>query len=107
MPNRRQAVNGLPDRAWNLLRHGDSENRYDGDGSRLVGAVVLLAVNSGANRDWTRSLLADPQHPGGFAALRRRRDVDRWFDQGVVPGRGHGPVIAAGHRPPRRHASGH
>jgi DNA-binding MarR family transcriptional regulator len=79
MPNRRQAVNGLPDRAWNLLRHGDPENRYDGDGSRLVGAVVLLAVNSGANREWVRSLLADPQHPGGFAALRRRRDVDRWY----------------------------
>jgi DNA-binding transcriptional ArsR family regulator len=81
MPNRRQAVNGLPDRAWLLLRYGDTEDRYDGDGSRLVGAVVVMAVNSGANRDWVRSLLADPQHPGGFAALRRRRDVNEWFDR--------------------------
>jgi len=72
----------LPDRAWVLLRHGDLENRFDGDGSRIVGAVVLSAVNAGCNREWVRRLLKDPQHAGGFAALRRRRaNLDRWLDR--------------------------
>ncbi len=69
----------LSDRAMVLLRYGDTENRYDGDGSRIVGSIIVDAVNHGCQRDYIRRLLGDPQHKGGFASLRRRRNVDRWF----------------------------
>lgn len=72
----------LPDRALVLLRYGDLEGNFDGDGSRIVGSIVMTAVNTGCNREFVRSLLADPQHPGGFCALRRRRrNLDAWFDR--------------------------
>lgn len=62
-----------------LLRHGDTEGRYGGDGSRIVAAIVLNAVNRGLHPDRVRGLLVDPQHRGGFACFRRRRNLDRWF----------------------------
>lgn len=71
----------LSDKALLLLRHGDTEERFDGDGSRIVGSIVLDAVNRGLHRDYLRRLLKDPQHRGGFACFRRRRDLDRWLDK--------------------------
>lgn len=72
----------LSDRAMVLLRHGDVDGLYEGDGSRVVGSIVLDALNNGCQRDYVRRLLMDPAHKGGFACLRRRRgNLDAWFDR--------------------------
>ena len=71
----------LPDRALVLLRYGDVEGSFAKDGSRVVGSIVMSAVNAGCNREYVHRLLADPQHRGGFCALRRRRNLDAWFDR--------------------------
>lgn len=71
----------LPDRALVLLRYGDVEGSFAKDGSRVVGSIVMSAVNAGCNREYVHRLLADPQHRGGFCTLRRRRNLDAWFDR--------------------------
>ncbi len=65
-----------------LLVHGDTEGWYGGDGSRVVGAIMMDAVNNGCNPERIFQLLSDPQNKGGFASFRRKRpDPRRWFDQ--------------------------
>jgi DNA-binding MarR family transcriptional regulator len=65
-----------------LLVHGDTEGWYGGDGSRVVGAIVMDAVNNGCNPEGIFQRLSDPQNKGGFACFRRRRpDPRRWFDR--------------------------
>lgn len=65
-----------------LLRHGDTEGRFPGDGSRVIGSIVFDALNRGCQRDYILRLLKDPQHKGGFACLNGRRgDLDRWFER--------------------------
>jgi DNA-binding MarR family transcriptional regulator len=64
-----------------LLVHGDTEGFYDGDGSRLVGAIIMDAVNNGCNPEGIFQKLSDPQNKGGFTSFRRKRpDLRRWFD---------------------------
>jgi hypothetical protein len=70
----------LSHRALNLLRHGDVDGDFDGDGSRVIASILLDAVNRDVRPEYVRQLLANPQHKGGFACLRRHRgDLDRWF----------------------------
>lgn len=65
-----------------LLVHGDTEGFYDGDGSRLVGAIIMDAVNNGCNPEGIFQKLSDPQNKGGFTSFRRKRpDLRRWFDR--------------------------
>ena len=73
-------MSALADRYMVLLRHGDTEGAYGNDGSRMVGAIVLHAVNRKVPKETVFRLLANPQHRGGFAALRRHRNLERWFD---------------------------
>lgn len=71
----------LSDEYLVLLRHGDTERRFGGDGSRVVGAIVLHAVNNKVPKAGVYKMLADPQNKGGFTCLRRRRpNLERWFD---------------------------
>jgi hypothetical protein len=64
-----------------LLERGDIERKYDGDGSRIIGAIIMAAVQNGCDRDWIFGLLNDPRNKGGFVALQRRRgDLRRWFE---------------------------
>ena len=64
-----------------LLVHGDTEGFYDGDGSRLVGAIIMDAVNNGCNPEGIFQKLSDPQNKGGFSCFRRKRlNPRRWFD---------------------------
>jgi predicted ArsR family transcriptional regulator len=64
-----------------LLRYGDLDGRYGGDGSRVVAALILHGVNVGMPKSLVYAALTDPQNRGGFAALRRRRsNLQSWFD---------------------------
>jgi DNA-binding transcriptional ArsR family regulator len=64
-----------------LLIHGDTEGFYDGDGSRLVGAIIMDAVNNGCNPEGIFQKLSEPQNKGGFSCFRRKRlNRRRWFD---------------------------
>jgi len=64
-----------------LLVHGDTEDFYDGDGSRLVGAIIMDAVNNGCNPEGIFQQLSEPQNKGGFSCFRRKRlNRRRWFD---------------------------
>lgn len=66
----------------NLLVYGDIENRYGGDGSRVVGAIIVHAVRQGASPEWLFGVLCNPQNRGGFASMKRRRsDIRRWFER--------------------------
>jgi DNA-binding MarR family transcriptional regulator len=64
-----------------LLRHGDVEGRFDGDGSRVIASILFDAIAQGCHRELIRKALGDPMNKGGFACLKRRaRNLDRWFD---------------------------
>ena len=65
-----------------LLTRGDTEGFYGGDGSRVVGAIVMDAVNNDCNPERIFQLLSDPQNKGGFACFRQKRsNLRRWFDR--------------------------
>ena len=65
-----------------LLRYGDTEGFYDNDGSRIIAAIEMDAVNNGCSRDGIFELLNDPRNKGGFACLRRKGgDIRRWFER--------------------------
>ncbi len=80
-----------------LLRYGDLDGRYEGDGSRQVAALILHGVNVGMPKQLVYNALLDPQNRGGFAALRRRRsNLQRWFDSAWARAQSHAaahPVI--------------
>ncbi len=77
-----RAPGQLSPRLHLLLRHGDCDHRYGRDGSRIVGAIVLDAVNNRCAREEIYRLLKDPQNKGGFACLRSRwPDLRRRFER--------------------------
>jgi DNA-binding MarR family transcriptional regulator len=66
----------------NLLALGDVEGQYGGDGSKIVGAIIMHAAWRGASKGWLFEALNDTRNRGGFACLRRRRpDLGRWFER--------------------------
>ena len=83
----------LSDRFHCLLVYGDTEGEYDGDGSRLIGAIILNAVNNGCDREYVFRLLSNPQNKGGFTAFRHKRsNLRRWFDRELGQCRAPGSV---------------
>ncbi|MHB8246242.1 MAG: MarR family transcriptional regulator [Acidimicrobiales bacterium] len=70
-----------PSRYADLLCRGDVDGSYDGDGSRIVFAVICSAIQADCDKEWLFAALNNPRNRGGFVALRRRRDLRRWYDR--------------------------
>ena len=72
---------GLSSKYENLLAYGDTKGRYGGDGSCVVGAIILDAVRRGCDRELLFAALSDEQNLGGFSCMRRHRsNIRRWFE---------------------------